>query len=310
MKKLQILPLAAGAALLASLTAAVQVHAQDVIYVDNPKFVTPLVERWIDEYAKSNPHVQIKRAESSEKADLRFAAITSSSSEASSSEAITYAARYALLPVTTKANPLIGTLSKSKLDKKKLRKLFFAEKDLASGEDNNKLNIATPVTVYSGNHPASAAPVYAAYFGYSISNLRGKRVSGDDIFLLNAIKKDAAGVTFNTLNYLYDTETRQLKEGLAILPLDVKKEQREALYSNNIDQAIALLEEEKIDVIPAPHIGAVYSREAAVAVHDFARWIVTEGQQYNHGYGFLNPDKKLLALQQQQAQKQILTSEK
>ncbi|MDR1341651.1 MAG: hypothetical protein LBK18_00165 [Prevotellaceae bacterium] len=308
MKKLQILSLVAGATLLASVTASAQ--AQDVIYVDNPKFVAPLVERWIDEYAKSNPHVQVKRAESSAKADLRFTATASDAHEGADGEAVAYVARYALLPVTTKANPLVGTLGKSRLDKKKLRKLFFAERDLASGEDNNKLNIANPVTVYSGSNPASAAPVYASYFGYSTANLRGKKVSGDDIFLLSAIKKDAAGVTFNALNYLYDTQTRQLKEGLAILPLDVKKEQREALYSNNIDQAIALLEEEKIDVIPAPSIGVVYSREATAAARDFARWVATDGQQYNHDCGFLNPDKKLLALRQQQAPKQILTSEK
>ncbi|MDR0687712.1 MAG: hypothetical protein LBF55_03375 [Prevotellaceae bacterium] len=311
MKKLQILPLAAGAALLAAATvSSAQARAHEVIYVDNPKFVAPLVEKWIEEYAKVNPHVQIKRAESREKADLRFTALTSSDDEGASSEVVTYVARFALLPVTTKANPLVGALSKNRLDRKKLRKLFFADKDLASGEDNNKLNIANPVTVYSGSNAASAAPIYASYFGYSTANLRGKKVSGDDIFLLNAIKKDAAGVTFNSLTYLYDTETRRLKEGLAILPLDVKKVQREVLYSNNIDQAIALLEEEKIDVIPVPYIGAVYSREAAVAARDFARWVITDGQQYNHSYGFLNPDKKLLALQQQQAKKQLLTSEK
>jgi ABC-type phosphate transport system substrate-binding protein len=299
MKKLQILPLVAGAALLAAATVSAQTRTQEVIYVDNPKFVAPLVERWIAEYAKANPHVQIKRAESSEKADLRFTALTSDDSEGSNNEVVvTYVARYALLPVTTKANPLIVTLSKNRLDKKKLRKLFFSDKDLASGEDNNKLNIANPVTIYSGNNAASAAPVYASYFGYSTANLRGKKVSGDDIFLLSAIKKDVAGVTFNNLTYLYDTETRRLKEGLAILPLDVKKEQREILYSNNIDQTIALLEEEKIDVIPVPYIGAVYNREAAkVAARDFARWVITDGQQYNHSYGFLNPDKRLLAQQ-------------
>jgi ABC-type phosphate transport system substrate-binding protein len=125
--------------------------------------------------------------------------------------------------------------------------------------------------------------------------------------LLNAIRKDSTGVTFNNLSYIYDLKDRRLKDEIALLPLDVKKEQFEIISSENIDRTLSLLEEHNIELIPVESIGFAYDKQERKSVKDFLQWIITDGQKFNHEYGFLNLDKKTLAYQKEEIGHQLLT---
>jgi ABC-type phosphate transport system substrate-binding protein len=280
---------------------------QEVIYVSSARFSSPLVEKWIAEYSKQNPKVQIKLAEKDSKdVDLNFIAIDET--EAKADHGIAYVGRYALLPVTTKANPLIEQITKKKFGKKDIKNLFFVEDFLGDEPQANKKDVTQNLTVYSGNNATSGSVVFALYFGYTPSNLKGKRISGDDVFLLTAIQKDKTGVTFNNLSYIYDLSDRRLKDEIALLPLDVKKEQLETLRSENLDETLSLLETQKVDFIPIQHIGFTYTDKGLAK--DFLKWIITDGQQYNHEFGFLTLDEKTLAYQKSHIDANLLSATK
>jgi hypothetical protein len=188
------------------------------------------------------------------------------------------------------------------LKKKELKNLLF-EKDLSDDDaygDGGEEKYAATIYSRSGSAPTTRA--LAEHFAQLPERIRGKKIVGDEIYLLNALQKDELGVAYNTLNYVYDLQTRRLKEPLAVLPLNLKSEQREALLSGDIDRTISALEEARIEAVPVEKIGLVipeaYAGDAEVL--KFAGWILDQGQQFNHALGFLTLDSGTLAAQKRE----------
>jgi ABC-type phosphate transport system substrate-binding protein len=281
-------------------------NAQEVIYISSAKFSLPLVEKWIAEYTRQNPKVQIKWVDKEDSREIDLNLVANEDKDIQADHNIAYVGRYALLPVTSKANPLYEQLTKKKFGKKELKNLFFIEDILVDEGDQKKDPFQNQLTVYSGNSLTSGAVIFASYFGFSPANLRGKRISGDDVYLLTAIQKDNTGVTFNNLSYIYDLKDRQLKDEIALLQLDIRKEQLETLRSENLDETLALLEEQKVELVPIQNIGFVYNAKGSAK--DFLKWIITDGQKYNHEYGFLTLDEKTLVYQRKQLETNLLTT--
>jgi len=285
-----------------------QDNVNETIYIKSSRFASPLIEKWINEYTKVNPQAQIKLADNSVKAEniaLKVVVSDNSKNGLQIGEQIMFFGRYAILPVIGKDNPLLAEFSKKKLNDKRIKDLFF-EKDILS-EDTSPSKPGYDVTVYSGNNNESVAHSFASYFGYTSSSLKGKKISGDDAFLINAIQKDKTGVTFNALGNIFDINTRGLKDNITILPLDVKKEYRNYFTESvNIDNVIELLESEPIDLIPVDNIGFAYS-PGNKTVKEFLVWVLTEGKTFNHSYGILNPDEKVLTYQIKELEKVLYT---
>ena len=280
-----------------------------VIYIKSAKYTLPLLEKWVTEYNRTNPDVQVEwAAKNSENIDLRIVAnVDGDNSDDSDGKSITYIGRSALLPVTTKENPLYEQIARKKFGKKELKRLFFAD-DPFRDEEPSKDKFKEQLTVYSGSGRASGAAFFASHFGQNSADFRGKKIQGDDIYLLQAISKDPTGVTFNNLSYIYDLNNRQLKDNIALLPLDVKKDYLEILKSENLDKTISLLENEKVELVPVLNIGFAYDKQ--VEVGQFLKWIITEGQKFNHEFGFLQVDEKTLSYQKNILGNNLLTNNK
>lgn len=249
---------------------------QEKVVIESSRFAVPLAEKWAEEYEKVNPGVDIvliKGNSSDDEVDLSLSSLGNIP-----------AARFALLPVTNVNNPNLKELNRKKLNSKDISELFFVGNVLESSAGSN--NTEFDLTVYSGNNSDSFAEAFASHFGYMKADIKGKRISGDDIFLVNAIQKDNEGVAFNNLSYIFDVETRNLKEGLAIISLDIKNEHIKVLGEENIDKAIDLLENESISLIPIETFGFISEKENNEAAR-FLDWVLTEGQKYNKEYGFL-----------------------
>lgn len=249
---------------------------QEKVVIESSRFAVPLAEKWAEEYEKVNPGVDIvliKGNPSDDEVDLSLSSLGNIP-----------AARFALLPVTNVDNPNLKELNRKKLNSKDISELFFVGNVLESSAGSN--NTEFDLTVYSGNNSDSFAEAFASHFGYMKADIKGKRISGDDIFLVNAIQKDNEGVAFNNLSYIFDVETRNLKEGLAIISLDIKNEHIKVLGEENIDKAIDLLENESISLIPIETFGFISEKENNEAAR-FLDWVLTEGQKYNKEYGFL-----------------------
>lgn len=287
------------AVLLFSTVSFTQESNQEVIHVESPRFAAPLLEKWASEYEKEHPEVKViftKGRSSDEKADLSLVSSAEGVSAENAGQTVLFAGRYALLPVANAENPLLENSGRKGLDRDWLESLFFEKGVLEGLADPSSGEEAREITVYSGHKPDSFAGTVATHFGYSSADFRGRKISGDDVFLIHAVLKDETGITFNSLNYVFDTETRGLKEGLALLPLDLKKNEREVLSEGNLDQTIALIEGQNIPLFPVENIGFVYKDDNGAA-KEFLRWILSEGQNYNHEYGFLQTEETVLTAQ-------------
>lgn len=287
--------------------AAETVPAKETIIISGTKFTYPLVEKWIAEYEKMNPEVKIKLVikTTNTQSDLNIIAHQPTENELQPDQEIVYTGRYALLPVTNKDNPILPAISKKGLNKKEVDNLFFDVLDFDSEEPIQKPKFKA--NIYSRENQACASTTLATYFGRSSSEIRGKKVFGDDIYLLSAIKKDSIGLTYNNLGYLYDVNSRSLKDGLALLPVDLKKDAK-VILNGNLDDVLNVLETNKIETIPVQEIGFIYSEQnKRKEVAEFLRWILAEGQKFNHEKGFLNLNKEVLAEQQNRLSENLLT---
>jgi len=293
-------------------TSLTSIYAQNAenktIFISGTKFTYPLIEKWIAGYAKVNPTISIKLAvktASSQTADLNIIAHQPTIDELNETKEIIYAGRYALLPVTNTKNPILSAASKRGLNKKEIDKLFFEV--INYDEDPVKEKPKFVATIYSRDNNACASTALAGYFGHVSSEIKGKKVLGDDIYLISAIKRDSVGLTYNNLGYLYDTDSRKLKDGIALLPLDLKKETKEIL-TGNLDLVIDVLEKNHIETIPVEKIGFIYSQEnARKEVSEFLKWVLADGQKFNHEEGFLNLNKQELAEQSTRLTEKFLT---
>lgn len=273
----------------------------------NDQFAYPIVERWIAEYSKENPAAQARfvlSKEGGKAAAIRIVANHSSAQELDAKQRVAYLGRYALIPVLNSNSPLLSD-AKNGINKKDLKKLVF-ERNLDDDEamddlDEGKKDKYT-ATVYSRGGRASTSLVLAGYFGQQPDQIKGKKIIGDDIYLLNAIRKDLSGLTFNSLNYVFDLQTRKLKADLSILPLKLKSQQQAALNSKDIDQAISLLETASVEYIPVQQFGFQLSASDAndKELVDFIAWILDKGQKFNNELGFLKLDANSLAQQKEQ----------
>lgn len=282
--------------------------AKEPIVISGTKFTYPLIEKWIAEYQKVNPNANIKlaaKANAGQTADLNIIAHQPAQNELQANQEIIYAGRYALLPVTNNNNPILAAVAKKGLNKKELDKLFFEVVDYDSDEPAQKSKYRA--NIYARDNQACASTALAGYYGHLTSEIRGKRVFGDDIYLLSAIKKDSIGLAYNNLGYLYDINSRNLKEGIALLPLDLKKDAK-TIQSGNLDDVLNVLEATKVETVPVERIGFVYSQQnARKEVAEFLKWVLSDGQKFNHDKGFLNLDKQAVAEQANRLSEKLLT---
>lgn len=291
-----------------SIQATDRTSTKEAVIISGTKFTYPLIEKWIAEYTKLNQDVKIQinpKLATGHTADLTIVAHQPGVSELNQNQELISAAKYALLPVTNTNNPILNT-AKRGLTKKEIDKLFFEVVDYDAEPTIEKPKFRA--TIYARDNKACSSNALANYFGRQTTEIRGKKVLGDDIYLLSAVKKDSIGLAYNNLNYLYDTSSRKLKDGIALLPLDLKKDVK-GILTANLDHVIDILEKVKIETIPVETISFVYSNSNLnKEVSGFLKWVLTEGQKYNHEKGFLNLDKQTLAEQTNRLNDKFLTS--
>ena len=193
------------------------------------------------------------------------------------------------------------------LNSKKLKQLYFFNDDF--DEDVKKNKQFEKLVIYSGSNATSVASSFAHNFGEESSNFRGKRISGDDLFLNTALLKDPLGVSFNALPNIFDLQSRHLKDNLTIIGIDVKKSLEESFSDKTtLDEMIATLENGKVSEIAIEKIGVRFN-QTDDAVNRFLQWVLTDGTKYNHEYGLLNLDNKQTQVQIEKV-KDTLTAQK
>lgn len=266
-------------------------------YINAPRFVHPLIEKWISEYKKVDSRANFaiaKTAETKGKSALNIQ-LKEAVADNSLAQHTVYFAEYAILPVAGKNSDAAKTLAKQELNSKNIKSLFFEKDDFEEQSKADKK--VTAYVVYTGNGNQSVSAEFASHYGKDASAFRGKRIVGDDLFLNTAIVKDPQGITFNAVPNIYDLSTRKLKSDLALLPIDVEKSQRVAFAEDaTIDDLIRVLESNKGGNIPVERIGFTF-QDGDSNITNFIAWVLSEGSTYNHDFGLLQLDAKLVAQQ-------------
>ena len=281
------------------------INTSSVRYVKAPRFARPLVEKWISEYAKTQPGVEFQIAKGNQNqgnVDLNVVFDSKDTKTKDFSHIVVYFGEFAVLPITASGSEAAKVLEGKHLNSKKLKQLYFLNDDFE--EDVKKIKQFEKLVIYSGSNATSVASSFAHNFGEESSNFRGKRISGDDLFINTALLKDPLGVSFNALPNIFDLQSRHIKSNLTLIGIDVKKN-LEKNFSDEatLDEVIAALENGKIQEVAVEKIGVSYNI-ADDAVNQFLNWILTAGTKYNHEYGLLNLDNK-----QSQAQIEKVKSE-
>ena len=275
-------------------------NTSSVRYVKAPRFARPLVEKWITEYAKTQPGVEFQIAKGNQNqgdVDLNVVFDNQETNTKDFSH-IVYFGETAVLPITARSSEAARLLEGKHLNSKKLKQLFFLNDDLEEDTKRNKL--FEQIIVYSGSNASSVASSFAHNFGKESSNFRGKRISGDDLFLNTALSKDPLGVSFNALPNIFDLKSRHVKDELTIIGLDLKKGFAESIYDEgSLDNVLQQLENGKPAEIAIEEVGISYN-VADDAVSHFLEWVLENGTKYNHEFGLLNLDQEVTETQIQQ----------
>ena len=261
--------------------------------IKSPRFARPLIEKWIEEYAKTEPGVEFQIVKGSGNQDNIDLNVTFSDNQDNNEKLfshIVYFGETAVLPITARSSEAARLLEGKHLNSKKLKQLFFLNDDF--DEDVKKIKAFENIIIYSGSNASSVASSFAHHFGEESSSFRGKRISGDDLFLNTAISKDPLGVTFNTLSNIFDLKSRHLKSNLSLVGLDLKKELANSLNNEgSLDDVLNALENGSPAEVTIEKVGITFN-DADDAVNHFLQWVLENGTKYNHEYGLLNLDRK------------------
>ena len=260
--------------------------------------VRPLVEKWVAEYTKINHDaaflIVTGKATNTEH---QISFVTEQADDA------VFVARYAVLPVVTKSSEAAQLLGSKRLNAKKLKSLFFVKDEF--DDDTKESKAEQALHIYTGNSQQSASRAYAQSFKQETSSFKGKKISGDDHFLNTALSRDPLGIAINSLSNIFDLQSRQLRQNLAIIPLDIDKHGKQILEEGRLDDVIQLLEQEHFAEIPTGKIGVEYDHHDS-QLNAFVRWILTDGNKYIHEYGLLQLTPKELTAQLHRAEQQDL----
>ena len=274
-------------------------NTSSVRYVKAPRFARPLVEKWITEYAKTQPGVEFQIAKGNQNQgsiDLNIV-FDNQESNAKDFSHIVYFGEFAVLPITASGSEAAKVLEGKHLNSKKLKQLFFLDDEF--DEDVKKIKQFEQLVIYSGSNATSVASSFAHNFGEESSNFRGKRISGDDLFLNTALAKDPLGVSFNALPNIFDLQSRHVKSDLSIIGIDVKKNLEENFSDKaTLDDLITILENDRVSEVAIEKIGVSYN-EGDEALNQFLQWVLTNGTKYNHEYGLLNLDNKVAQIEKE-----------
>ena len=270
-------------------------NASSVRYVKAPRFARPLVEKWISEYAKTQPSVEFQVAKGAQASIDLNVVFDNQDKEREEFSHVVYFGEFAVLPITASGSEAAKVLEGKHLNSKKLKQLYFLNDEFDEEVKKNKQ--FEKLVIYSGSNATSVASSFAHNFGEESSNFRGKRISGDDLFLNTALAKDPLGVSFNALPNIFDLKSRHIKSDLTIIGIDVKKNLEESFSDKaTLDELISVLENGKVQEVAIEKVGLQYNANDD-ATAQFLQWVLSNGTKYNHEFGLLNLDNKLTQAQ-------------
>jgi phosphate transport system substrate-binding protein len=269
-----------------------------IIAITGVRFAYPLVQKWIDDYNKINPEVQIiiesRSTNDPAKYDILIEAYELGA-EIKKTRDYSYIARYVILPVANSSSAFSKTYASKGLTRDLIKQLFFHDIFVDKKEQTV---IQEPYTVYTRLQKAGAPITFSKHFGYQQKDISGKSIAGADEHLLKALLRDSTGLSYLPLNLLFDPQTGKTIQGITILPVDLNgngKISDDEKFYNDLPTVIQHLEEKNqkdLNNVPIEYLNfSVDKNGSSQEAISFLQWVITNGENDLHAFGFLKPER-------------------
>jgi phosphate transport system substrate-binding protein len=297
----------AGGPVWAGPPASLEETLEGTITLSGAWALYPMVVRWSEEFGKLHPGVRIDigaggagKGMADALADIVDLGMVSRDIHPAEIERGAWwvsVTKDAVVPVTSAENPVLEALMARGVDRDTFRGIWMIG-DVTTwgqviGDDTGHV-----VRAYTRSDACGAAQTWAKYLGGAQEELVGVGVYGDP-GLADAVRKDALGIGFNNINYVYDAKTRRPMAGLAIVPIDLNADglvgPDERFYANR-DGIVAAIAS---GVYPSPPARDLHLVSKGVPksrlVVAFLEWVLTEGQAYVTEAGYIGLGEERLA---------------
>lgn len=266
----------------------------------------PLANKWAEEFNKTYPDVRFNISAGgagkgmadalAEAVDLGMLSRDIKEEETSKGAWPIAVTKDAVIATVNVNNASLSVLKEQGLSQEELRKIFITTEITTWGKAVNTTN-TEKINVYSRSDASGAAATWAQYLGAKEQEeLHGVGVFGDP-GLADAVKKDANGIGFNNVIYIYDLSTKKKYPGIDVVPIDVNGDNKitpDEQFYDTVDQLMAAIADGKYPSPPARELYFVSNgKPKNEVVKIFLNWVLTEGQKYvtETGYIQLSPEK-------------------
>ncbi len=291
--------MAAGCTTPSGSSGSTPANQSEKITISGAFALYPMMVTWAEEYRKVNPDVKIEISAGgagkgmtdalSGMVDLGMVSRDISPEEVSQGAVFVAVTKDAVIPTISADNPVLSDLQSKGINQSVFRQIFVNESIASWGDAAGRPDVTDKINVYTRSDACGAADVWAKYLGYKQENLRGVGVFGDP-GLADAVKTDRLGVGYNNIGFAYDAQTGKPLAGLAIIPLDQndngKVDTDEQVYATRTD-IVSAINTGKYPSPPARELNIVAKTSFSGPTKEFVRWILTDGQQYVEGSGYI-----------------------
>ena len=271
----------------------------------------PMAVKWAEEFQKIYPGVKIDVAAGgagkgmvdalSEVVDIGNVSREIYPEEVEKGAWWVSVAKDAVVPTVNKHNPIVQDL----LTNGVTREIFINIWITGNTTDwkyvvslSKQITTKIDLHVYTRSDACGAAKTWAQFLGGNQEDLLGVGVYGDP-GLAEAVKKDVLGIGFNNINFVYDTKTKKVVDGIQIIPIDFNNngtiDKNEDFYTTR-DEIVHAIGTGDYPSPPARALHFVSQGEPKKkVVREFIKWVLTEGQKYLPEAGYINlPEEKIL----------------
>jgi phosphate transport system substrate-binding protein len=268
-----------------------------IVKLRGTRLTYPLVNRWITEFKKDHPNIQVSIAQSAraDSIDFTIASYALTPNDLQGNREGVAVTRYAQLLIANSKRPGLAELQAKGVTERDLNKLFFTNDKPTFLTPSQS---ATPIDLYVRDRPVCAVKAFSKHYGVDPKELKGTGIKGDDQDLATAVRNDVNGISFNNLGFIYDVGSRKITDGLAVIPQDLnnngKVDDDEQIYET-LDHVISVIEKTNNAAFIVERVNFVFNKTSAnAAAGIFLNWVLSKGQQFNHALGFLSMSETMV----------------
>ncbi len=269
----------------------------------------PLAVKWAEEFKKLNPGVNIDISAGGAgkgmtdaltgAADIGMISRDINPVETKKGAIAIAVAKDAVLPTISASNPLLNELLKRGIKYSGLSSLWATGKSKTWSQATG-IKSGIKLHVYTRSDASGAGETWAKYFKINQEDLFGVGVFGDP-GVANAVKKDAIGIGYNNIVYVYDMKTHRQTYGVRVLPIDFNnngKIDADENFYDTLDELTVAISSGKYPSPPARDLYFVTKGKSFnPIVKAFLSYCLNAGQKYVHESGYINLSKEQLLVE-------------